>query len=254
MKIHFTASHSENAQKSFAALTKKYGQADAKNAEAFVAMGGDGQVLKTLYEAMPYNKPVFAIRRTDSVGFLCNGFDDKDDLTQRIAQAHPVTLHALRIEAEKTDGSSASALAINEVSFLRETPQAVKLRIVIDGIERIAKFSGDGVLIATPTGSTAYNHSCGGPIMPIDANTLVMTAISGYRPRGWSHAVLPEDAVIAIEVLETAKRPVKIEAGSAVLHNAAKAKIWLDRTQNITLLFDPDQHLGERIIREQFML
>ena len=254
MKIHFTASHSEPAQKSFVALTKNYGQADAQDADAFVALGGDGQVLKTLYEALPTGKPVFAVRRTDSVGFLCNDFDDNGDLEQEIKRAHRVPLHPLRIDAQKADGSTASALAINEVSFLRETPQAVKLRILIDGVERIAKFSGDGMLIATPTGSTAYNHSCGGPIMPLNANTLVITAISGFRPRGWSHAVLPEDAVIEIEVLETSKRPARIEAGNAVLHHATKAKIWLDRGQNITLLFDPDQHLGERIIREQFML
>jgi NAD+ kinase len=254
MKIHFSSSHSPLAQKSFVELTQRYGQATAKEADFFVVLGGDGQVLSSLYEAMPAKKPVFAIRRTESVGFLCNTYNEKEDLEQRLARAHSVMLHPLRIEAETADGASFSALAINEVTFIRETPQAVRLRIVIDGIERLAKFSGDGVLVATPAGSTAYNHSCGGPIMPLNANTLVMTAICGFRPRGWSYAVLPEDVVVEVDVLEATKRPAKIEAGVSVLHNAAKAKIWLDRTQDINLLFDPDMHLGERIIREQFML
>ncbi|MDD4615896.1 MAG: NAD kinase [Alphaproteobacteria bacterium] len=254
MNIFFTCSHSPLAQKAFVELTRRYGQAEASQAEYFVAIGGDGQVLTTLYEALKYNKPVFAIRRTESVGFLCNPVDGLDDLDQRLMRAQRVSLNPLRIEAETTDGTTYSAMAINEVSFLRETPQAVRLRIVIDGTERLAKFSGDGILVSTPAGSTAYNHSCGGPIMPLTANTLVMTAICGFRPRGWSHAVLPQDSVIEVEVLEAEKRPTRIEAAVSVIREAAKAKIWLDRTQKLTLLFDPDQHLGERIIREQFML
>jgi NAD+ kinase len=254
MKIFFSPSHSPLAQKAFADLTRRYGQAKAADADFFVALGGDGQALSTLYESLKVGKPVFAVRYTESVGFLCNAPDDKTDLEQRLKRAQSVNLNPLRIEAETTDGSSFSALAINEVSMLRETPQAVRLRILVDGVERMAKFGGDGVLVATPAGSTAYNHSCHGPIMPLNANTLVMTGINGYSPRGWSYAVLPQDSVVEIEVLETNKRPARIEAGNSVLHNAAKAKIGLDRTQNITLLFDPDQHLGERIIREQFML
>jgi NAD+ kinase len=235
-------------------MTQRYGQASPSEADYFVALGGDGQVLSTLYESMTLGKPVFAIRRTESVGFLCNVFNSGSDLEKRLERAQHVMLNPLRLEAETTDGTSFSALAINEVTFLRETPQAVRLRIVIDGIERISKFSGDGILVSTPAGSTAYNHSCGGPIMPLNANTLIMNGICGFRPRGWSYAVLPQDVVVEIEVLETDKRPARIEAGHAILHDAARAKIWLDRTQNITLLFDPDQHLGERIIREQFML
>jgi NAD+ kinase len=253
MKIHFTASHSVLAQKAFADLTKRYGQSKPDEADIVVALGGDGHVLRTLHESMKWGKAVFAIRRTESVGFLCNDWSDSD-LLPRIAKAQKVTLHPLRLEAKTADGKQVEALAINEISVLRETPQAVKLRILIDGIERIAQFAGDGMLLATPAGSTAYNHSCGGPIMPLNANTLVMTAISGYRPRGWSYAVLPEDAAVDIEVLETAKRPVRIEAGASVIRHAVAARMWLDRHKNIELLFDPDQHLGERIIREQFML
>ena len=254
MKIFFTVSHTLLAQKAFVELTQRYGQSTEEDADFFVALGGDGQVLRTIYESVKFSKPVFAIHRTESVGFLCNTFHEKEDLEQRLERAHGVKLNPLRIEGETVDGSSYSALAFNEVAIVRETPQAVRLRVTIDGIERLSKFSGDGILVATPAGSTAYNHSCGGPIMPLNANTLVMTAICGFRPRAWSYAVLPDDAVVDIDVLETEKRPAKIEAGNSVLINAAKAKIWQDRTQNITLLFDPDQHLGERIIREQFML
>jgi NAD+ kinase len=253
MKIFFTASHSPLAQKAFADFTARYGQATAQDADVIVALGGDGHVLRTLYEAMETGKPVFSIRRTESVGFLCNDYNE-GDLQQRLAKAHSIMLHPLRLEAVTVDGNKHVGSAINEVSVLRETSQAVKLRILIDGVERIASFSGDGILVASPAGSTAYNHSCGGPIIPLDANILVITAISGYRPRGWSYAVLPQTTLIEIEVLETAKRPVRIEAGAMVIPNVTKTKIWLDRTKNITLLFDPDQHLGERIIREQFML
>lgn len=254
MKIFFTASHSPLAQKAFVDLTRRYGQTEASKADFFVALGGDGQVLSTLYESLKHRRPVFAIRRTESIGFLCNPFQENDDLEERIYRAQGITLNPLRIDAETTDGTTYSALAINEVSFLRETPQAVRLRVSIDGIERLARFSGDGILVSTPAGSTAYNHSCGGPIMPLNANTLVMTGICGFRPRRWSHAILPQASVVEIEVLETEKRPTRIEAAVSVIHNAAKAKIWLDGTRSLTLLFDPDQHLGERIIREQFML
>jgi NAD+ kinase len=254
MKIFFTASHSILAQKAFVDLTRRYGQSNARDAEFIVVLGGDGQVLNTLYKTLENDKPVFAIRRTESVGFLCNTYYSEGDLVERLCKAHSVTLHPLRLKATTINGEELTATAINEISVIRETPQAVKLRIVIDGVERIAQFSGDGILVATPAGSTAYNHSCGGPIMPLDSNTLVMTAICGFRPRRWTYAVLPQDTAIELEILEISKRPVRIEAGPSVLRDIARANLWLDRTKNINLLFDPDQHLDERIIREQFML
>jgi NAD+ kinase len=253
MKISFTSAHNLSAQEAFVALTKKYGQCDAKTADVIVALGGDGQVLKTLYDVMNVDKPVYAMRRTDSVGFLCNDYR-VEDLSQRITNAQRVALHPLQLEAEAVNGTHHKARAINEISVIRETPQSARLRISVDGVERIAQYSGDGILVSTPAGSTAYNHSCGGPIMPLDANTLVITAISGYRPRRWNHAVLPQDSIVSIHALEIVKRPVRIEAGESVIRNAISAKIWLDRKKSLTLLFDPDQHLGERIIREQFML
>ncbi len=253
MKIAFTAAPSAPAEDARAALTERYGQCALADADAVVALGGDGQVLKTLYDVMDLGKPVFAMRRTDSVGFLCNDFAT-DDLPARIAKAHPVDLRPLRLDVRQTNGQQASALALNEVTIIRETPQSARLRISVDGIERISQYSGDGLLIATPAGSTAYNHSCGGPIMPLDANTLVMTAICGYRPRRWAYAVLPQDSEVEIESLETAKRPVRIEAGVSVIPQVLSARIRLDRATKLSLLFDPGQHLGERIVREQFML
>ena len=253
MKIAFIASPSPLAQEALEALTKLYGQSEMKSADVVVALGGDGKVLKALYYILDLGKPVFAMRRTESVGFLCNDYDTSN-LPARLSSAQKVLLHPLRVEAQSADGQTASGLAINEVSVIRETPQSARLRIGIDGIDRIAEYSGDGVLVATPAGSTAYNHSCGGPIMPLNANTLVITAISGFRPRGWSYAVLPQDSVVEIAALETFKRPVRIEAGASVVHNAAVAKIWLDKKKTLTLLFEPDQHLSERIVREQFML
>jgi len=202
---------------------------------------------------MGLGKPVFAMRRTESIGFLCNDFR-VGGLPQRLVKAQKVNLHPLHVEARTVKGRRTSALAINEVTVIRETPQSARLRVSVDDVERIARFSGDGLLVATPAGSTAYNHSCGGPIMPIDANTLVITAISGYRPRRWSHAVLPQDSEIEIDALDTDKRPVRIEAGLKVIHDASHVRIRYDRKRALTLLFDPNEHLGERIVREQFML
>jgi NAD+ kinase len=253
MKIAFAASPSKLAEEAQAQLAKRYGQHDMHDADVVVTLGGDGKVLKTLYEVLDIGKPVFAMRRTESVGFLCNEFD-AGDLPARIAKAQRISLHPLVVEARTADGQHATGLAFNEVVMIRETPQSARLQILIDGIERVRGYSGDGIMVATPAGSTAYNHSCGGPIMPLDANMLVITAICGYRPRGWSYAVLPQASTVEITALETDKRPVRIESGSGVIANAATAKIRLDRKKTVALLFDPDLHLGERIVREQFML
>ena len=253
MKIAFTASHNPIAREALAALSKQYGKHEPQDADFIVALGGDGHVLKTLYDVMEFGKPVFAMRRTESVGFMCNDYRT-EDLPERLGKALPVVLHPLKLEAKTIEGKKVEALAFNEVVVVRETPQSARLRVSIDGIERIAQYSGDGILVSTPAGSTSYNHSSGGPIMPLNANTLSITAICGFRPRRWSYAVLPQDAVVEIETLEIAKRPVRIESGTAVIHNASSVKIWLDRKKSLSLLFDPGEHLGERITREQFML
>lgn len=252
MKIAFAASPIPQAQESLRELEQRYGSAPADEADVIVVLGGDGHVLKTLHAALGSGKPVYAQRRTTSVGFLCNDYS-ADNLIERLEKAQRVDLHPLKVECATTDGAMLSARAINEVTFLRDSTQSAKLQVSIDGVERIHRYSGDGLLVSTPAGSTAYNHSAGGPIMPLDSSTLVMTAICGFRPRRWSYAVLPQNAQIDINVIETDKRPVRIEAGFENIHNVASAKIWLDKTVCFTLLFDPEQHLGERIIREQFM-
>lgn len=252
MKIAFTSAHNDIARQALTELTRTYGQTPLADCDVIVALGGDGHVMRTLFESMAIGKAVYALRRTRSVGFLCNDFAI-DGLQERIAAARSVILHPLQLEAIDVNGQVHTALAINEVTVIRETPQSARLKISVDGIERISQFSGDGIMVATPAGSTAYNRSCGGPIMPLDSHSLVMTAISGFLPRGWSHAILPENAVVGIEVLEVNKRPVRLEAGLAVIHRAIQAQIQLDMKQQMTLLFNPDEHLGERIIREQFM-
>ncbi len=251
MKIHFTASSHKMAQEALADLTAHYPNTDLKDADTIVALGGDGHLLHTIYSSLAHKCPIFAMRRTESVGFLCNDYH-LGNLIERLQRAETVNLHPLRIEAELQNGKHQAALAINEVSIIRETTQSAKLRVTVDGVERIECYSGDGLLIATPAGSTAYNHSCGGPIMPMDANTLVMTAICGFRPRRWSHAVLPQTSVVDIDVLDINKRPVRIESGETAIRGASKLRVWMDKNYSIPLLFDPEEHLGERIIREQF--
>lgn len=253
MKIAFAASPTPLAQESLHYLESRYPTVPVAEADVIIVLGGDGHVLKTLHSLLDKGKLIYALRRTSSVGFLCNDFNP-ENLIERITRAQKVTLHPLRAECTTTKGEMISALALNEVTFLRASAQSAKLRVCVDGIERINRYSGDGLLISTPAGSTAYNHSAGGPIMPLDSNTLVMTAICGFRPRRWNYAVLPQASVITIDVLETQKRPIRVEAGTTDICDVATARIWLDCTTAFTLLFDPDQHLGERIIREQFML
>jgi len=252
MKIAFVASPSSPARESLREMEKRYGSVSLHEADCVVTLGGDGLILRT-FDSMGKNiKPVFALNRTTSVGFLCNEYNP-ENLHDRINRAQKVILHPLRMECIDAEGRKFSALAINEVAALRDTPQSARLRVMVDGIERIARYSGDGIIVATPAGSTAYNHSAGGPIMPLDANTLVMTAICGFRPRRWNYAVLPQNALVELKVLESSKRPVRIEAGQKSIHNVLGARIWLDKAVSFPLLFDPELHLGERILQEQFM-
>ncbi len=257
MKISFAASPTQNAKEAQVALEKRYGACASEDADFLVTVGGDGMVLKALH-AMARREdgrriPIFAMRKTGSVGFLCNEYA-VEDLPERLGRAQKVALNPLKAIARTVGGADFEAIAINEVTALRDSHQSVKLKVFVDGVERLADYSGDGLLLATPAGSTAYNHSAGGPIMPLDANTLVMTAICGFRPRRWSYAVLPQDSTVEIRVMEPEKRPVRIEAGSSEARNVATAKIWRDKSAQLQILFDPSQHLGERIVREQFMM
>lgn len=251
MKLAFAASQTPLAQAAKQELQKMYGNADLASADCVVALGGDGQVLRTLYGTMFHKQPVYAMRRTESVGFMCNRYR-VEDLPERIKKSQQIPLHPLRTECVTSNGTHTNTVSINEVTLVRETPQCAKLRVSIDGIVRLEQFSGDGLLLSTPAGSTAYNHSAGGPIMPLDANLLIMSGICGFRPKRWSYAVLSQTAVTEIEVLEHEKRPVRVEAGLGCTSNIVYSKIWLDKTSAFTLLFDPDMHLHERIMQEQF--
>ncbi len=246
----FLASASPSAQAARARLAQLHGEVSEEDAEIIVALGGDGFMLETLHRFMGRAMPVYGINR-GSVGFLMNAYRE-DDLPQRLAEAQAATLHPLRMVAEDAHGVRHEALAINEVSLLRETRQAAKIRIVVDGRERLAELSCDGVLVSTPAGSTAYNLSAHGPIVPLSANLLPLTPISAFRPRRWRGALLPSEARVVFEVLEAEKRPVAAVADFTEVREVVRVEVREDRDVSLTLLFDPDHGLSERVSAEQF--
>jgi NAD+ kinase len=207
-------------------------------------------MLETLHKSLPRATPIYGMNR-GSVGFLLNRFRE-DDLIDRLDKAMPVVLHPLRMVATRIDGTREEALAINEVSLLREARQTAKLRIRINGVVRLDELICDGILVATPAGSTAYNLSVHGPIIPLGAGILALTPISAFRPRRWRGALLPHDAVVGIDILEPDKRPVSAVADFTEVREVVSVEIREDRDVNLTLLFDPDQDLAERMLKEQF--
>ena len=238
------------AQEALAELTKRYDIVEADDADAIIALGGDGFMLQTLHRYMHQNKPIYGLNR-GSVGFLMNEFSS-DDLLGRINKAHSVELHPLRMTAIQASGYSQEALAINEVSLLRETRQAAKLKISIDGKERLGELICDGVLASTPAGSTAYNLSAYGPIVPISAGVIVLTPISPFRPRQWRGALLPHTTKLRFDVLEPQKRPVSAVADQTEVRDVAAVEVEEDRSVTLCMLFDEGHDLHERILHEQF--
>jgi len=249
--IAFVASEADAAREAAQALTKRYGSVAFEEADVIVALGGDGFMLEMLHRSLPRSTPIYGMNR-GSVGFLLNKFHE-DALDERLDRAMTVVVHPLRMRTTRTDGTRMEALAINEVSLLRETRQTAKLRIRINGVVRLDELMCDGVLVATPAGSTAYNLSVHGPIIPLGANVLALTPISAFRPRRWRGALLPHDAVVGIDILESAKRPVSAVADFTEVRDVRDVEIREDRDVKATLLFDPDQDLAERMIKEQFM-
>ena len=249
-KIAFVAADSKLAQEALATLKKRYPHVEPETADVIVALGGDGTMLETLHGYMQRNVPIFGMN-LGSVGFLMNRYDP-ESLVQRLNTARPAVLHPLLMEARRTNGEMHRALAINEVSLLRETHQTAKIRILIDGRVRMEELFCDGVLVATPAGSTAYNLSAHGPIVPLGAPILALTPISAFRPRRWRGALLPHTAVVTFEILESDKRPVSAVADYTEVREVAEVRVREDRSINLTLLFDPDQNLEERIVKEQF--
>jgi NAD+ kinase len=243
-RIAFLAAPTDIACAARERLAAAHGDATPEEAAVVVALGGDGFMLETQHRLLGRNMPTYGMN-CGSVGFLMNAFHE-DDLLARLAAAQAATLHPLRMRTTDGDGTLHEALAINEVSLLRETRQAAKLRILVDGKERLPELICDGILVSTPAGSTAYNLSAHGPIVP------PMTPISAFRPRRWRGALLPSDAMVVFEVLEPAKRPVAAVADYVEVRDVRTVEVREDRSKRLTLLFDPDHGLSERIIAEQF--
>jgi len=248
--IAFIASRTDRARMAQERLARRYDGVAPEEAQIIVALGGDGFMLETLHRFLGRGIAVYGMNR-GSVGFLLNDYVE-DDLPERLAQAQAAALHPLRMQAEIAEGPAIEALAINEVSLLRETRQAAKIRITVDGKVRIAELICDGILLSTPAGSTAYNLSAHGPIVPLGANLLPLTPISAFRPRRWRGALLPTDARVVFEVQDPAKRPVAAVADYTEVRDVRRVTVWEDREVTLTLLFDPDHNLSERIIAEQF--
>jgi NAD+ kinase len=249
-KIAFVSSQSPEATEAEARLVARYGNCDPADADVIVALGGDGLMLQTLRALMRTGKPVYGMHR-GTVGFLMNEFLE-DDLHERIAAAEPTVIHPLVMRARDRSGAVAEHYAINEVSIFRQTHQAARLRILIDGKVRLPELMADGVMVATPAGSTAYNLSVQGPIIPIRAPLLALTPISPFRPRRWHGALLPDLARVTVQVLDPDKRPVAAVADHAEVRDATEVDIAMDHSISLHMLFDPGHSLDERIIREQF--
>ncbi|MDH3231580.1 MAG: NAD kinase [Alphaproteobacteria bacterium] len=248
--IAFVASEDSEAQEALARLSARYGNAAPADAGSIVALGGDGFMLQTLHAQIGRDVPIYGMNR-GSVGFLMNRYSE-EDLPARIARAEPVRLHPLRMTAKSASGAEEEALAINEVSVLRQTRQAAKLRISIDGRIRLEELICDGVLVATPAGSTAYNLSAHGPIIPMGAELLALTPISAFRPRRWRGALLPRTARVGLEVLDHGKRAVSATADGTEIRNVTHVEISQVDDLSVTLLCDPEHNFEERILKEQF--
>ncbi|NPD14144.1 NAD kinase [Xinfangfangia sp. D13-10-4-6] len=251
-RIRFTASKAPAAQEAFARLVNRYGQSDQRRASVIVALGGDGFMLQTLHAQSGRDLPVYGMN-CGTIGFLMNAYSD-DGLPERLAQAEEALLNPLSMRAENVRGKISQALAVNEVSLLRQGPQAARLKVSVDGRERLAELVCDGALLATPAGSTAYNYSAHGPILPIGAEVLALTAMSAFRPRRWRGALLPKGAQVRFDVLDPDKRPVMVDADSRnSVRDVISVLIHSDPAISYRLLFDPGHGLEERLIREQFV-
>ncbi|MBW7922143.1 MAG: NAD kinase [Rubellimicrobium sp.] len=250
-RIAFVASDAPLADEARAVLAARYGDAPLDRADVVVALGGDGFMLQTLHATETLDLPVYGMNR-GTVGFLMNAYGE-DDLRERLAAAEETVINPLRMTATTAGGRTEEALAINEVSLLRAGPQAVRLRILVDGRERLDELISDGVLVSTPAGSTAYNYSAHGPVLPIGSEVLALTAIAPFRPRRWRGALLPMSADVVFDVLEPDKRPVIASADSRLVRDVVRVEVRSDVTVRHRLLFDPGHGLEERVLREQFV-
>ncbi len=249
-KISFRASDTIKAQEALEHLSDQYGNVPIDDADVLVAIGGDGTLLENLHKVRDLNLPVYGLN-CGSVGFLLNPYRP-DDLIENLKKAHEVNIYPLEMSATDTDGQTHQAMAYNEVSLLRQTRQAAKLKIYIDDVLRIKELVCDGILLSTPAGSTAYNLSAHGPILPLSANVLALTPISAFRPRRWRGALLPSQSKVTIEIINPEKRPVSATADSIEVRHIQKIEIKQSEQSGCKLLFDSDHQLEERILKEQF--
>jgi len=248
--IAFVAGQTPEARDAYARLSGMYGNAEPAQADAIVALGGDGLMLQTLHKFMKSGKPIYGMHR-GTVGFLMNDYA-VGSLRERLEAAKVTVIHPLMMRATDGRGAVHEHRAINEVSLFRQSAQAAHLRVLIDGQERMPELISDGLLVATPAGSTAYNLSVQGPIIPINAPLLALTPISPFRPRRWRGALLPDKAKITIDVMDADKRPVAAVADHDEVRSVRSVEVSMDHTIAINLLFDPGHNLDDRILREQF--
>ena len=250
-RVAFVASEAEAAQQALAELRRHYGTTEPRDADIVVPLGGDGFMLETLHRFVGSGKPIFGMHR-GSVGFLMNPYR-LEGLHERLAAAQPVELHPLEMTAICEHDEPCRAIAFNEVSLLRESRQAAKLRVSVDGIVRLEELMADGILLSTPVGSTAYNLSAHGPIVPLGTGVLALTPISAFRPRRWRGALLPHGARVRIESLESDKRPVSAVADFTEARDVISVEIHENRDIAMTVLFDREANLEERVLKEQFL-
>ena len=251
-RIAFLASPTEEAQSALVALKARHGDCEPDDADVLCALGGDGFMLQTLHRHGGLGKPVFGMK-LGTVGFLMNQYRP-DGLVERIAAAEPAKLRPLEMLALTESGASIASLAYNEVSLLRQTRQAAHLGIDLNGQTRVDELVCDGVLVASPAGSTAYNFSAYGPILPLGSHTIALTPIAPYRPRRWRGAILKADTEVRFHVLDPYKRPVSATADSHEVRDVVEVTIRESRERIVTLLFDPEHNLEERILSEQFVV
>jgi len=249
-KVHFVTNETPGADAAAARLQARYGQAPLDEAEIVVALGGDGLMLQTLHQVMSRGTPVYGMN-FGSVGFMMNGFSETD-LEERLAAAQRTRIFPLSMAVRDASGATRAALALNEVSLFRSTHQAAKIQIAVDGEVRLDELVCDGILLSTPAGSTAYNLSAHGPILPIEAPLLALTPISPFRPRRWRGAILSNRAVVKFTMHEADKRPVSAVADNIEFQNVREVTVREDRSHGVTLLFDPGTSLEERVLSEQF--
>jgi NAD+ kinase len=249
-RIAFAASRTEEAQSALIALRAALGEIRPADADVIVALGGDGFMLQTLHRYRDLGLPVYGMK-LGSVGFLMNQFRP-DDLLSRIEQARPTQLRPLEMTAVSESGATVEAIAFNEVSLLRQTKQAAHVRVSLNGVVKLEELICDGVLVSTPAGSTAYNLSAHGPILPLDSRVLAMTPISPFRPRRWRGAVLPASVEVRFEILDHYKRPVSATADANEVRDVVEVTVRESPTRTVTLLFDPEHNLEQRILDEQF--